>query len=59
MSGSLRDEFDKAMEAHGGEIVGADFYGDETWYDTPPPPEKVDGVAMKTAELQDPTREEQ
>lgn len=38
--------------------IGADFFGDETWYDTPPP-EKVENVAMKIAELHQQTREEQ
>lgn len=58
MSDSLRVEFDEGMKISGGEVIGADFFGDETWYDTPPP-QKVEGVAMKIAGLQQQTREEQ
>lgn len=42
-----------------GLLGGATMYGDETWYDTSPPPEKINGVAMKVAESQQQTREEQ
>lgn len=46
---------------HGGAdgLVGTDFFGDETWNDDPPQPQKVADVAMKAAGLQKQTREEQ
>lgn len=40
--------------------IGADFFYDETWYDTPPPQSVVvEDLAMKIPQLQHETREEQ
>lgn len=54
------DTFKHALKHGGAEgSIGAEFFYDETWYDTPPPPEKVEGAMMKSAGIQQQRREEQ